>query len=38
LLSAVAVVLLGISGWLGGEMVYAHAVGLDSEPTRAKDF
>jgi len=38
-LSAIAVVLLGISGWLGGEMVYAHAVGLDSEPkTRAKDL
>jgi len=39
LLSAAAVVLLGISGWLGGEMVYAHAVGVDSEPnTRAKQL
>jgi uncharacterized membrane protein len=32
LLSVAAVVLLGISGWLGGEMVYAHGVGVDSEP------
>src|SRR5829696_6236305 len=30
-LSVAAAVLLGISGWLGGEMVYVHAVGLDSE-------
>jgi uncharacterized membrane protein len=39
LLSVAAVVLLGISGWLGGEMVYAHAVGVESEPnTRGKQL
>jgi uncharacterized membrane protein len=39
LLSVVAIVLLGISGWLGGEMVYAHAVGVDSDPsTRSKQL
>jgi uncharacterized membrane protein len=27
-LSAIAVVLLGISGWLGGEMVYLHGAGV----------
>lgn len=29
-LSVVAVVLLGISGWLGGEMVYVHGVSVES--------
>jgi len=34
-LSVVAVVLLGISGWLGGEMVYIHGVSVEShyDPT-----
>jgi uncharacterized membrane protein len=27
--SAAALVLLGISGWLGGELVYVHGVGVD---------
>lgn len=31
-LSAVGVVLLGVSGWLGGEMVYRHGVGVDPRP------
>ena len=29
LLSVVAVVLLAVSGWLGGEMVHVHGVGID---------
>ncbi|HXE56381.1 MAG TPA: DUF2231 domain-containing protein [Gemmatimonadales bacterium] len=28
-LSAITVVILGISGWLGGELVYARGVGVD---------
>lgn len=28
-LSVAAIVLLGISGWLGGEMVHRHGVGVD---------
>ena len=28
-LSALSVVLLGISGWLGGELVYVHQVGVE---------
>lgn len=31
-LSAVAVVLLGISGWLGGELVFRHGVAVDTTP------
>lgn len=29
LLSFVGVILIGISGWLGGEMAYRHGVGVD---------
>jgi len=29
-LSIVGIVLIGISGWLGGEMVYVHGVAVDS--------
>jgi len=25
-------VLLGVSGWLGGEMVYRYGVGVDERP------
>lgn len=32
LLSLVAVGLLGISGWLGGSMVYRHGVGVNAAP------
>jgi uncharacterized membrane protein len=35
LLSGIAVVLLGISGWLGGELVYVHGMGV--EPAAAPD-
>jgi uncharacterized membrane protein len=28
LLSAIGVVMIGVSGWLGGELVYAHGVGV----------
>lgn len=30
LLSLVAIALLGVSGWLGGKMVYEHAVAVDT--------
>jgi uncharacterized membrane protein len=33
-LSVVGVVVLGISGWLGGEMVYVHGVGVE-QPARS---
>ncbi|HEX7043389.1 MAG TPA: DUF2231 domain-containing protein [Burkholderiales bacterium] len=37
-LSAVAVVLLAVSGWLGGEMVYVHGAGVNEAhaQTRAR--
>ena len=31
-LSLLAVVLLGISGWIGGEMVHVHGVGVSTAP------
>jgi uncharacterized membrane protein len=31
-LSVAGVVLLAISGWLGGEMVYVHGVGVEQRP------
>jgi uncharacterized membrane protein len=31
-LSAIGVALLAVSGWLGGEMVYRHGVGVDARP------
>jgi uncharacterized membrane protein len=34
-LSAFCVVLLGVSGWLGGRMVYAHGVAVNDTPTPA---
>lgn len=30
ILSTLEVLLLGISGWLGGELVYKHGVGVDT--------
>jgi hypothetical protein len=33
-LSVIGVVLMGISGWLGGSMVHVHRVGVE-EPERA---
>lgn len=33
-LSLISVVLLGISGWLGGEMVYVRGAGVSPEPFR----
>jgi uncharacterized membrane protein len=36
LLSVNAIVLLGVSGWLGGEMVYVHGVGVEP-PDRARE-
>jgi uncharacterized membrane protein len=35
LLSAVGVALLGLSGWLGGELVYVHGIGVGTAPTLA---
>lgn len=34
LLSLLGMILLGLSGWLGGEMVYAHGVAVDVEKQR----
>jgi uncharacterized membrane protein len=34
--SIAAIVLLAVSGWLGGQMVYVHRVGVD-EPERISD-
>jgi uncharacterized membrane protein len=31
ILSAIAVALLGVSGWLGGHMVYVYRVAVDAE-------
>jgi len=31
-LSVLGVILLGVSGWLGGEMVFKHAVGVEPQP------
>jgi len=31
-LSVIGVALLGFSGWLGGELVYVHGVGVESSP------
>jgi len=30
--SAIGIALLAVSGWLGGEMVYRHGVGVDTRP------
>jgi len=35
-LSVIAVGLLGISGWLGGEMVYVHGVAVEPESRRSE--
>ena len=35
LLSVVGVILITISGWLGGEMVFKHAVAVDQRPDTA---
>ena len=32
ILSLVGVILLGLSGWLGGELVYVHGVAVESSP------
>ncbi len=34
-LSLLAVVMLGVSGWLGGKMVYVHGVAVESPPEPA---
>jgi uncharacterized membrane protein len=35
-LSVIGVVLLGFSGWLGGELVYVHGVGVESSVERSR--
>jgi uncharacterized membrane protein len=35
-LSAIGVVLIGISGWLGGEMVYVHGVAVEPQRSSAR--
>jgi uncharacterized membrane protein len=34
LLSAAAILLLGVSGWLGGELVYVHGVSVEPQAPR----
>ena len=36
LLSAIAVALLAVSGWLGGKMVYVHGIAVDAAPGELK--
>jgi uncharacterized membrane protein len=36
ILSVIGIALLGVSGWLGGELVYVHRVGV-AEPTGAQE-
>jgi uncharacterized membrane protein len=36
LLSLAGVLLLGYSGWLGGELVYVHGVGVQPQRKRAE--
>lgn len=36
-LSAISIVLLGVSGWLGGEMVYVHGAAVSPEALRAPE-
>lgn len=33
-LTLLGIVIIGLSGWLGGEMVYRHGVGVDAPPAR----
>ena len=35
-LSVIGVALLGFSGWLGGELVYVHGVGVESSAERSR--
>ncbi|MDF0676351.1 MAG: DUF2231 domain-containing protein [Nitrospira sp.] len=38
ILSVIAVTLLGVSGWLGGELVYVHGIAVEpQESARAKE-
>src|SRR5262245_24157730 len=36
-LSVIGVALLGVSGWLGGEMVYVHGVAVEPQPGASSD-
>ncbi|HSF34404.1 MAG TPA: DUF2231 domain-containing protein [Candidatus Tectomicrobia bacterium] len=36
ILSAIGVILLGIAGWLGGELVYRYAMGVEVQPVWAR--
>jgi uncharacterized membrane protein len=35
-LSVISVAMLGLSGWLGGKMVYVHGVAVDTPPDAAR--
>ena len=35
LLSLIGIAMLGVSGWLGGELVYVHGVAVEPEPRTA---
>ena len=36
-LSVIGVALLGVSGWLGGEMVYVHSVAVEPQPSATQE-
>jgi uncharacterized membrane protein len=36
-LSVIGIILLAVSGWLGGEMVYVHGVAVESAPGAMRD-
>ena len=39
ILSVIGIAMLGISGWLGGKMVYVHGVAVDATPeTRGREL
>ena len=37
LLSVLGVILIGISGWLAGEMVYVHGVAVEPQPSQSSE-
>ncbi len=36
-LSVIGLALIGVSGWLGGEMVYVHGVAVEPQPSRVEE-
>ena len=38
ILSLIGIAMLGVSGWLGGELVYVHGVAVESERNHSQDM